>query len=288
MTVSPAMTRSAGSLTVAYSFENRCKRSADFASYELANNPDQGSVLDAEGEITSNAYAFAISGNTAYIADAAANVLLSVGLDGSNLTPVAVLPKQTITNPILPTLAPGEVLPSDEPPPAQVPQQIEIESVPTSVAIGSDGALYVSEFTGFPFPVGDARIFRVEPDGETSVYADGFTQLADLEFDAQGNLYALQYAAEPEWKGDSDGSVIQIAPNGTRTTLVSGNGIESATALTVGPDGAIYISNKGDRAGVGQVLRIETPEAVPEPTSALGVLAFGVLSVTSFLKRKRK
>ena len=49
-------------------------------------------MIDPEGEITSNAYAFAISGNTAYIADAAANVVLSVGLNGSNLTSVAVLP----------------------------------------------------------------------------------------------------------------------------------------------------------------------------------------------------
>ena len=71
--------------------------------------------------------------------------------------------------------------------------------------------------------------------------------------------------------------MVQIAPDGTRTTLVSGNGLEAATALTVGPDGAIYVSNKGASAGVGQFLRIENTEAVPEPTSALGVLAFGAL-----------
>lgn len=261
---------------------------ANFANYELANNPDGVTAIDIVGEIASNPYALAISGNTAYIVDAAANDLLSVGLDGSNLTAVTVLPEQTIKDPIFPTPAPGQESPPGAPLPGQVPQEIEIQSVPTGVAIGPDGALYVSEYTGLPFPVGEARIFRVEPNGEPTVYADGFTQLSDLEFDAQGNLYALQYANQPEWTGNVDGSLIQIAPDGTRTTLVSGNGLESATALTVGPDGAIYVTNKGDRAGVGQILRIEKTEAVPEPSSFLGVLAFGALGVGSFRKRKWK
>lgn len=259
---------------------------ADFAKYEFNNNADGEVVLDVSGEIASNPYALAIKGNTAYVVDAAANNLLSVGLDGSNLTTVTVLPKQTITNPIFPTLQPGQELPPDAPPPEQIPDKIEIQSVPSGVAIGPDGAFYVSEFTGFPFPVGEARIFRVGSDGETTVYADGFTQLVDLEFDKDGNLYALQYANQPQWTGITDASLIQITPDGTRTTVVSGNGLESPTALTVGPDGAVYVANKGDRAGVGQVLRIDQTQAVPEPTSVLGILGFAALSIGSFLKRK--
>ena len=261
---------------------------ADFANYELANNPDGVTAIDVVGEIASNPYGLAISGNTAYIADAAANDVLSVKLDGSNLKTVSVLPEQSITNPIFPPAAPGQELPPGTPPPGQVPEAIQIQSVPTGVAIGPDNALYVSEYTGFPFPVGEARIFRVGPDGKPTVVADGFTQLTDLDVDAQGNLYALQYANQPEWTGEVDGSLIQIAPDGTRTTLVSGNGLESPTALTVGPDGDIYVSNRGNLAEGGQVVRIETTQAVPEPSSALGVLAFGALGVGSFLKRKQK
>lgn len=262
------------------------KSIADLAKYEFANNADGVDVLDVSGEIASNPYAFTIKDDTAYIVDAAANNIWTVGLDGSDLKSLTVLPTQKITNPIFPVPEPGQVLPPDAPPSGQTPQEIEIQSVPTGVTFGPDGAIYVSEYTGFPFPEGKARIFRIGVDGETTVYADGFTQLSDLAFDAESNLYALQYGNEPQWKGVSDGSLVQIAPDGTRTTLLSGNGLESATALTVSPDGAVYVSNKGDRPGLGQVLRIDTTKKVPEPTSILGLLVvFGALGVCSFTKR---
>lgn len=260
---------------------------ANLPKYELANNSDGEATLDVSGEVASNPYAFTIKDNTAYIIDAAANNIMRVGLDGSNLTSLAVLPKQTIVNPIFPTPAPGQVLPPDAPPPGQVPNAIDIQSVPTGVTVGPDGALYVSEYTGFPFPEGKARIFRVSLDGATTVYADGFTQLSDLEFDPQGNLYALQYGNQPQWQGISDASVIQIAPDGTRTVLASGNGLESATALTIGGDGAIYISSKGDRAAFGQVLRIDPKVKVPEPTSVLGIFAFAAMGI-GFLRTSKK
>ncbi|HEY9783611.1 MAG TPA: ScyD/ScyE family protein [Leptolyngbyaceae cyanobacterium] len=230
----------------------------DIAKYELVNNPDGT-------DLVSNPYALAINGDTAYIADAGANTVFSVKLDGSDLQAVP-LPKQTIENPELPSGL------------GQVPEKLEVQSVPTGVTVGSDGALYVSELTGFPYPEGKARIFRIGADHKPEVYADGFTQISDLEFDKDGNLLVLQYADRSQWKGDLAGSLIQIAPDGTRTTLVSaGEGLEGATALGISPNNEIYVTNKGDRVGLGQVIKIDRTEAVPEPTSALGILAFGAL-----------
>ena len=71
------------------------------------------------------------------------------------------------------------------------------------------------------------------------------------------------------WKGKPEGSLIKIATDGTRTTLLSGNGLESPAAFTIGPDNAFYVINRGGRPGQGQVIRIENT-SVPEPASALG------------------
>ncbi|MEH2177559.1 ScyD/ScyE family protein [Nostoc sp.] len=241
---------------------------ADLANYELANNPDQGDLI-------SNPFSLLVDGNNIITVDTGANELLSVGTDGSNLKAIATIPRQTLTNPIFPT---G---PSSSP--------FEIQAVPTNVAKGPDGAYYISQLTGFPFPEGEAKIYRVGANGQPTVYTDGFTQLTDLDFDSEGNLYALQYANQSLWKGNLDGSVIKIAPDGTRTTILSGNGLESPTALTIGADGAIYVTNRGDRPGLGQVIKIENPKSVPESTSTFSLLTFlGTVSLTLLHKGKAK
>ena len=43
------------------------------------------------------------------------------------------------------------------------------ESVPTAVAIGPDGAWYVSELKGFPFVKGTSRIWRIAPGAKDAV-----------------------------------------------------------------------------------------------------------------------
>ncbi|QFS44837.1 ScyD/ScyE family protein [Nostoc sphaeroides] len=255
---------------------------ADLGNYELANNPDGG-------DVGSNPLGFVIDGNNLIAVDAGANDLLSVNTDGNNLQAIVAFPQDILANPVFPPSG----TPSNEP--AQVPSQGEevrppsqfaSQPVPSSVTKGPDGAYYISQFTGFPFPEGGAKIYRVGADGKPTVYADGFTQLTDLEFDPEGNLYALQYANQSAWKGDFDGSVIKIAADGTRTTLLSGNGLESPSALTIGADGAIYVTNRGDRPGFGQVLRIENIKSVPEPDSILGILAIAAFGVGCLHKKR--
>ena len=84
-----------------------------------------------------------------------------------------------------------------------------------------------------------------------------------MTFDAEGNLYVLQHMNQSGWKGKPDGALIKIAPNGERTMLVEGNGLEMPSALTIGDDGAFYIINRGGRPGIGQVIRIENPKNIP-------------------------
>ena len=227
---------------------------ADLVNYELVNNPDQA-------EVVSNPLSFLIDKGILVIVDAGANDLLSVNTNGSNLKAIAVLPRQILTNPIFPTSDSQSFDRGHVPPPSAYrdapPSQLPIQPVPTGVAKSLDGAYYVSVFTGFPFPEGGAKIYRVGADNQPTVYAEGFTQLIDLAFDAEGNLYILQHANQSGWKGKLDGSLIKIATDGTRTTLLSGNGLESPAALTISPDNAIYVINRGGLPKQGQVIRIE-------------------------------
>ncbi|OWY67367.1 ScyE family PEP-CTERM sorting domain-containing protein [cyanobacterium TDX16] len=258
----------------------------DFAKYELLNNPDGGDVV-------SNPYDMTISGNTAYVADGGANVLYTVKLDGSD-TKAIPIPRQTIENPEFPPAPPGQ-----EPfrLPGQTETEAEVQAVPTGVTIGPDGAAYLGEYTGYPYAQGGARVYRLNDKGELEVYADGFNAITDIKFDKDGNLLVLQFTDEAEWKGKDitqlPGSLIKVAPDGTRTVLVNaGEGLESATGLAVGPDGQIYVTNKGVGPGNGEVFRVDgtgvTAEAVPEPSSILGLLVFGVIGGGTWFNRKQQ
>jgi hypothetical protein len=223
---------------------------ADLAAYEGLNNPDGGDII-------SNPYALLIQGDTAFVVDASANALLGVGIDGSELAVQSVFDTRPVTNPF------GGL-------------DIPMQSVPTSIAMSPDGAYYVGELTGFPFPEDAARVLRIEGE-QPVVYADEFTNIIDLAFDPEGSLYVLEYAANSILSGDPTGELSRVAPDGTRTTIAS-EGLISPTGLALGPDGGIYISNNGFLAGQGQIIRIDPndePTSVPEPTSILGLLTLG-------------
>jgi hypothetical protein len=198
-----------------------------------------------------------------------------VGLDGSGLAVQSVFDSRIVTNPL-------------------TGQDILMQSVPTSITTGPDGAFYVGELTGIPFLEGSARIFQVSPGNEPKVYADGFTQIVDLAFDTRGNLYVLEYATDSLLNNlnsgtsilNTTGALIRVAPDGTRTTIAS-DGLISPNSVEIGPDNAIYVSNYGTFAGQGQIIRIPT-QPVPENTSILGLLAFGTFGAVSLLKRKQK
>src|SRR5438876_636273 len=91
--------------------------------------PSYGSAASTTGPHDSNPYGLLAEPGSRVVADAGANALLRVAANGTVST-LAVFPARPNPTPIGPPF---------------------VDSVPTAVAVGPDGAYYVSELTGVPF-----------------------------------------------------------------------------------------------------------------------------------------
>ena len=211
------------------------------AAFEAARNPDHGAGPGArfgDPPIDSDPYAFAAYRGGFAVADAAGNDLLWISPTGA-ISVLAVFPTRTERL----TRATARRIGA---PPSMA--SISVQAVPSSVAVGPDGALYVGELTGLPYEPGSARIWRVVPGRKLSLYASGFTNIVDLAFDGR-DLLVLEIASEGLLDPRSPGALIRLAPTGARTVLAS-EGLVDPTGLAIG-NGSIYISNDGVFAGTG-------------------------------------
>ena len=190
---------------------------ANISDFEDENNPDGGPV-------DSNPYGILAEAGRPLVPDAGGNSLVEVSANG-DVSLVSIFPKTT-----------GGA-----------------EPVPTEVVRGPDGALYVSTLTGAPFVAGAAGIWRVVPGQAPTLYKGGFKTITDFDIAPDGTLYIVQYASSPTFFGQP-GLLIRVPPNGAPQTINSL--LTNPTGVLVGPDGAIYVSNRGNVAAVGEVLRI--------------------------------
>ena len=144
-------------------------------------------------------------GGMALVADAGGNSLLLVGDGNSPNSNVASRVKLIATLPdeLVPTANAKSIFgcPAGPPDICGLPAMIPAQPVATSVAVGPDGAYYVGELKGFPAPIGESRVWRIEPGsrnvrcGESkkcTVVLDGFTSIIDLAFGPDGRLNVVQ------------------------------------------------------------------------------------------------
>ncbi|MBE2317744.1 ScyD/ScyE family protein [Solirubrobacter sp. CPCC 204708] len=210
----------------------------DPAGYEAAHNPDADQPT---AEVDSNPNSVDASGLHVTVADAGGNSLIRYGFRGPET--LRVIPFKMSPMP--------EGLPEIPiPPGTPVPTQ----SVPTSIVRGPDGAYYVGQLTGFPFPTGGASVWRIVPGQAPTEYATGFTTINDLAFGKDGTLYVLQMTSATLIGPPTPGKLIRVPKRGPRTELAPGT-LQSPTGLAVDGHYA-YVSNKGDQAGAGEILRI--------------------------------
>lgn len=213
----------------------------DLVGYEADTDPD-GAGVD------SNPYAVIALGDRRIVADAGGNDLLGVKNNGQVST-LVVFPDRLVDAPPFLGLPPGT--------------QIPMQSVPTTVVQGPKdddkddrGVLYIGELTGFPFPVGGARIYRVVPGHEPEVFAEGFTGIIDMAFSPRdGLLYVLEFQTNGLLSNDLTGALIRVNRDGSQDVIAS-NGLVAPGGLAFGPDSEAYVTNFGIFPGEGQVIRI--------------------------------
>ena len=128
-----------------------------------------------------------------------------------------------------------------------------MDAVPAAAAYDTDGAIYVSQLTGFPFPKGGANVYLVIPGQEPTVYASGFTNLTDLAFGRDGSLYAVQLTNDGLLAG-GPGSVLRVRPGASSHTVIAG-GLNQPYGIAVRGHSA-YVTTCSTCAGDGQVVRL--------------------------------
>jgi sugar lactone lactonase YvrE len=96
---------------------------------------------------------------------------------------------------------------------------------PTSMALGPDGALYISSrFEG--------HVYRLGPDRQVEVYATDLGVPTGLAFDAEGRLFV----------GDRSGSILTVTPDRHVETFATLPASVAAFHLAFGPDGCLYVT----------------------------------------------
>jgi hypothetical protein len=150
---------------------------ADLGALEKAENTGGDVTPEGKPDIDSNPYDMVADGKGGvFVSEAAVNAIFHVDAAGT-IKLHASFPDRE--NPLFGTVG-GPTF----------------DQVPTGLTIGPDGALYVTTLTGFPFIAGAARVYRVDENGETTVYAEGLTAATDLAFDTDGSLLVTEFSAD--------------------------------------------------------------------------------------------
>jgi hypothetical protein len=102
----------------------------------------------------------------------------------------------------------------------------ERDPVPSGIAFGPDGALYVALLTGYPFPQGASVIVRLEDANhngnaldadEEKVVADGLSSAVGVAFDEDGVMYTSEYSLD--FMKNAPGRICQIRDGKCAVTL---------------------------------------------------------------------
>lgn len=158
-------------------------------------------------------------------------------------------------------------------PDGQISRVIDISAsqghiVPTAVAVGGNDKFYVGNLDTFPIVAGSAKVYEISKNGHNiRAVAEGLSAITGVTFDSQHRMYVLEMSTSDGGPNPGDGKVVRMNhPDGgpqDRDQTVIASGLNFPTAMTFGPDGALYVSNVGfgyPPDGEGQILKITVPQ----------------------------
>jgi hypothetical protein len=236
---------------------------ADLYQFEADKNPHPTAVDSNPFEVE------VVNGGDALVADAGGNDLLIVDQNG-RVDWIAVFPDEVVSTANLKSLAGCSTAQPVLPQFCGLPPSLPAQPVSTSVAVGPDGAYYVSELKGFPAPTGRSRIWRIEPGArhadcatspDCSIVATGFTSIVDLTFGPDGTLYVVEideasWAAVEFGVGSLGGTVNACNPT-TWTCSAVATGLPIPIGVAVNRRaGEVYITINALVPGAAQVIKL--------------------------------
>ena len=181
---------------------------ADIGGYERSQNPDSSAI-------DSNLYGIAAAPDGAlYVADAGGNTVYKIDPTTGEFTVFAVIPPLTF-------------------------QGSQLKPVPTGVAVGADGNVYVGLLSGVPYPNGAARVIQIAPDGTISDAVTDVTAVVDVEFAPDGTLYASEISENLLIQPPASGLVLKANADGTTTVAVSD--LLLANGIAFDSEGNLYV-----------------------------------------------
>ncbi len=130
--------------------------------------------------------------------------------------------------------------------------------VPTAIA--QHGVFYVGNLNTFPIQTGSSKILKVTPSGQVEPVVWDLTSVLGVAFDKRARMYVLEMTVGAPFPTPGMGQITRVTGFGKKEVIA--DGLDLPTGLTIGPDGALYVSTKGLGypaslpEGPGQVLRL--------------------------------
>lgn len=119
--------------------------------------------------------------------------------------------------------------------------------VPTAMTY--HGNFYIGNLGTFPQTVGSSKIWKVNPGGQIKSVVSGFDMILGVAFDNRDRMYVLEMSAENPAPTPFTGRITRVEPSGAKTVVTGG--LMFPTAMIMGPDGNLYVSNFGFGGGEG-------------------------------------